>query len=333
MPSPAEYVKQTKGNVPIATFTEVRETLQTHTYNKSKLRSCFVNGNQWFFAVDVVTALGYPSPNLAIRDYVKDKNKMRVGGQCGQVIIDDCGLIALVSMPKNPIATKYRDWLYATILASVEEPKVTKKKEVDEKKFNVADENVIVAEIKAIEEVAKALGSISQCDVSECIEVAVEILNDTMTVMNGKNKDTLVKFIKSKSKKMSERKECNANENKRTPIVTQTKERNVARVLTVDEVNTYLSPSKLADYIRCVTGRPCKSSTINDFLEQYGYQKCKSIHGGNTRTSHISRVFVETELAVRKDLVRCENGTSKLFWNKDKVFALMTWNEKQSSMF
>ena len=79
---------------------------QTFTYNKKHtIRAVFLNGKQWFFATDIAKALGYKSPQYAVKKHCKvvKSTEIVINGVLQKVkIIGDKDVLNLSSNALDP---------------------------------------------------------------------------------------------------------------------------------------------------------------------------------------------------------------------------------------
>ena len=83
-----------------------------------------IDGEPWFIAKDVATALGYSNTRDAIAKHVDDDDKNTVvirdgKGNPNQTIINESGLYSLVLSSKLPGAKKFRRWVTAEVLPAI----------------------------------------------------------------------------------------------------------------------------------------------------------------------------------------------------------------------
>lgn len=89
-----------------------------------KVRIIMVEGEPWFVAKDVATALGYKNTNVAIQDNVdeEDKGVAKVttrGGKQDAIIINESGLYALIFGSKLKSAKRFKHWVTSDVLPSI----------------------------------------------------------------------------------------------------------------------------------------------------------------------------------------------------------------------
>src|SRR5690606_22624122 len=80
------------------------------------------NGEPWFVAKEVATALGYKNPNEAIRDHCKGVSETLTpskGGNQNTKIIPESDLYRLILRSKLPQAEAFQDWVTSEVLPSI----------------------------------------------------------------------------------------------------------------------------------------------------------------------------------------------------------------------
>lgn len=83
-----------------------------------------IDGELWFIAKDVATALGYSNTRDAIAKHVDDDDKNTVvirdgKGNPNQTIINESGLYSLVLSSKLPTAKKFKHWITSEVLPAI----------------------------------------------------------------------------------------------------------------------------------------------------------------------------------------------------------------------
>lgn len=83
-----------------------------------------IDGEPWFIAKDVATALGYSNTRDAIAKHVDDDDKNTVvirdgKGNPNQTIINESGLYSLVLSSKLPTAKKFKHWITSEVLPAI----------------------------------------------------------------------------------------------------------------------------------------------------------------------------------------------------------------------
>lgn len=97
------------------------------TFETSEVRSIVDRqGNPWFIASDVASALGYTNPQKAVRDHCK---KAQAVGSVGMnesftlqnqtLIIPQSDVIRLVSRSKLESAERFQDWLFEEVVPQI----------------------------------------------------------------------------------------------------------------------------------------------------------------------------------------------------------------------
>lgn len=87
-------------------------------------RTVTIDGEPWFIAKDVATALGYSNTRDAIAKHVDDDDKNTVvirdgKGNPNQTIINESGLYSLVLSSKLPTAKKFKHWITSEVLPAI----------------------------------------------------------------------------------------------------------------------------------------------------------------------------------------------------------------------
>lgn len=83
-----------------------------------------IDGEPWFIAKDVATALGYSNTRDAIAKHIDDDDKNTVvirdgKGNPNQTIINESGLYSLVLSSKLPTAKKFKHWITSEVLPAI----------------------------------------------------------------------------------------------------------------------------------------------------------------------------------------------------------------------
>lgn len=89
-----------------------------------QVRTVTIDGESWFIAKDVATALGYSNTRDAIAKHVDDDDKNTVvirdgKGNPNQTIINESGLYSLVLSSKLPTAKKFKHWITSEVLPAI----------------------------------------------------------------------------------------------------------------------------------------------------------------------------------------------------------------------
>lgn len=89
-----------------------------------QVRTVTIDGEPWFIAKDVATALGYSNTRDAIAKHVDDDDKNTVvirdgKGNPNQTIINESGLYSLVLSSKLPTAKKFKHWVTSEVLPTI----------------------------------------------------------------------------------------------------------------------------------------------------------------------------------------------------------------------
>ena len=89
-----------------------------------QVRTVEIDGDPWFSAKDVATALGYSNPRDAIAKHVDSEDKGvakcdTLGGTQEISIINESGVYALVFGSKLPSAKRFKHWVTSEVLPSI----------------------------------------------------------------------------------------------------------------------------------------------------------------------------------------------------------------------
>lgn len=89
-----------------------------------QVRTVTIDGEPWFVAKDVATALGYSNTRDAIAKHVDDDDKNTVvirdgKGNPNQTVINESGLYSLVLSSKLPTAKNFKHWITSEVLPSI----------------------------------------------------------------------------------------------------------------------------------------------------------------------------------------------------------------------
>lgn len=89
-----------------------------------EIRAVEIDGEPWFVAKDVITALGFTNASKAISDHVDEEDKLNNRGllslgQRGGWIINESGVLSLVLGSKLPAAKKFKHWVTSEVLPSI----------------------------------------------------------------------------------------------------------------------------------------------------------------------------------------------------------------------
>ena len=101
-----------------------------------QVRTVTIDGEPWFIAKDVATALGYSNTRDAIAKHVDDDDKNTVvirdgKGNPNQTVINESGLYSLALSSKLPTAKKFKHWVTSDVLPTIRKtgkyavPKIT----------------------------------------------------------------------------------------------------------------------------------------------------------------------------------------------------------------
>lgn len=93
-------------------------------FHDHSVRTVIRDGEVWFVASDVCSALGYVNPSKAVADHLDDDersheqlDRSRMGSKA--VIISESGLYALVLRSRKPEARKFAKWVTAEVLPAI----------------------------------------------------------------------------------------------------------------------------------------------------------------------------------------------------------------------
>jgi prophage antirepressor-like protein len=90
-----------------------------------EVRTAQRDGEPWFVANDVATALGYTNPSKAVADHVDDEDRdsltIREGtpGTPVRVVINESGLYALIFGSKMDAAKRFKRWVTSEVLPAL----------------------------------------------------------------------------------------------------------------------------------------------------------------------------------------------------------------------
>lgn len=89
-----------------------------------QVRTVTIDGEPWFVAKDVATALGYSNTRDAIAKHVDDDDKNTVvirdgKGNPNQTVINESVLYSLVLSSKLPTAKKFKHWITSEVLPAI----------------------------------------------------------------------------------------------------------------------------------------------------------------------------------------------------------------------
>lgn len=93
-------------------------------FHAHQVRTVIRDGDPWFVAADVCSALGYANTSKAIGDHLDDDersneqlDRSRMGSKA--VIISESGLYALVLRSRKPEARKFAKWVTSEVLPAI----------------------------------------------------------------------------------------------------------------------------------------------------------------------------------------------------------------------
>ena len=115
-------------------------TISNFTFhNEYNVRIIDLNGELWFVAADVASALDYPSAPQMTRNLDDDEKGMHnvhtLGGSQEMLIINESGLYSAILKSRKPEAKKFKKWVTSEVLPAIrktgkyEAPKPVEKRE------------------------------------------------------------------------------------------------------------------------------------------------------------------------------------------------------------
>lgn len=96
--------------------------LTPYDFDGAQVRVLLRDGDPWFVAADVATALGYARPNDAVAQHVDDEDRATTANDRGgpdRIIINESGLYALVFGSKLPAAKRFKRWVTSEVLPAI----------------------------------------------------------------------------------------------------------------------------------------------------------------------------------------------------------------------
>jgi prophage antirepressor-like protein len=89
-----------------------------------EIRTMEINGEPWFVAKDISTALGYTNPRKAVSDHVDSEDKGvtkcdTLGGSQNLTIINESGMYSLILGSKLEGAKRFKRWVTSEVLPSI----------------------------------------------------------------------------------------------------------------------------------------------------------------------------------------------------------------------
>lgn len=92
-------------------------------HNEYNVRIIDLNGELWFVAADVASALDYPSAPQMTRNLDDDEKGMHnvhtLGGSQEMLIINESGLYSAILKSRKPEAKKFKKWVTSEVLPSI----------------------------------------------------------------------------------------------------------------------------------------------------------------------------------------------------------------------
>lgn len=98
------------------------DSLVPFDFDGSRVRVILRDGEPWFVAVDVATALGYEKSRNAIAQHVDNEDRSTApneGGGSDRIIINESGLYALIFGSKLPAAKTFKRWITSEVLPAI----------------------------------------------------------------------------------------------------------------------------------------------------------------------------------------------------------------------
>lgn len=95
------------------------------SFNGHAVRVIQRDGQPWFVATDVCTALGYSNSRAAVADHLDDDERSTVANPDGRngggliTIISESGLYALVLRSRKPEARRFAKWVTSEVLPAI----------------------------------------------------------------------------------------------------------------------------------------------------------------------------------------------------------------------
>ena len=92
-------------------------------HNEYNVRIIDLDGELWFVASDVASALDYPSASHVARNLDEDEkgihNLYTLGGSQEMLIINESGLYSAILKSRKPEAKKFKKWVTSEVLPSI----------------------------------------------------------------------------------------------------------------------------------------------------------------------------------------------------------------------
>ncbi|MGY0342978.1 BRO-N domain-containing protein [Xylella fastidiosa] len=95
-------------------------------FHSHAVRVVMRDGNPWFIATDVCTALGYRNPSKALGDHLDSDERTTINVPTPNAtlgvptnIISESGLYALILRSRKPEARKFAKWVTSEVLPSI----------------------------------------------------------------------------------------------------------------------------------------------------------------------------------------------------------------------
>jgi prophage antirepressor-like protein len=89
-----------------------------------ELRTVNIEGDVWFYGIDVCKALGYENSRKAIADHIDDDDKTTASVRYSKTdptptLISESGMYSLIMSSKLPSAKKFKHWVTSEVLPSI----------------------------------------------------------------------------------------------------------------------------------------------------------------------------------------------------------------------
>ena len=99
------------------------KSLRVFTFEDSKVRVVFQNGEPWWIARDVCMVLEIKNPRDAVQDLEDDEKGVAIadtpGGQQEMTIISEAGLYSLILRSRKPEAKRFKRWITHDVLPAI----------------------------------------------------------------------------------------------------------------------------------------------------------------------------------------------------------------------
>lgn len=150
-----------KGTIEMNSTVVPANSQPVFNFGDSQVRLIVRDGEPWFVANDVCTALGYANTSKAIGDHLDDDEKgvttgYTLGGEQKMTIINESGLYALVLRSRKPEARKFAKWVTREVLPAIrktgqyQQPAAQGNPEIDYTRISPAQAQDLREIVKAI---------------------------------------------------------------------------------------------------------------------------------------------------------------------------------------